>query len=387
MSKANLQELMLLYLADALTDEEHAVVKSRLKADDPEAKEALREARELYAALPLALDPVELDPGAADNLMRQVEADALRGKRPGRSAKPAKPKSEPTPKPTQQRKPAAPSVIDQPDPAPMRIERQPGWVIPAALAAGCAIVASAAVFFLARWDAQQELALVTDRADALQLELDQQQNALTLQGQRVEELNNRLTEQSDTLQAQSNELDAQRARLTRQAEQLIEQIERVAGVERSVTATQAMTDELRSLFVGQRSDLMVLMQQEEEIDRVLSLLSAPRLEAYVMAGTDEEPTAAARLFYDPVTRRLRMTVAGLDPAQAGETYQAWFVLGDGQGGPVSLGTFNTNAAGEAVFEATLANAPDGIALAAVSVEPLGGVPAPTGAIVIAGGAQ
>ncbi|MFI4860345.1 MAG: anti-sigma factor domain-containing protein [Phycisphaerales bacterium JB063] len=381
MSKANLHELMLLYLADALTEEEHAVVKSRLKAGDPEAKNALREARELYASLPLALDPVELDANAADNLMRQVEADALRDQQAIAQAKRAKPG------PRLHGQPEPPSVMDTAAPAQDTPERQPGWILPAALAASCAIVASAAVFFLARWDAQQELARVAQRADTLQLEIDSQKKALDQQNQLVKGLSDQVARQSETLGNQSAQLDAQDELLTAQAQRLLEQIDRVAGVERSLATTQAMTDELRSLFVGQRSDLMVLMQREDEIDRVLSLLSAPRLEAYVLAGTDEEPDAAGRLFYDPVTRRLRMTVANLAPAQAGQTYQAWFVLDDGAGGPVSLGTFNTNAAGEAVFEATLNNAPDRIALAAVSVEPLGGVPAPTGAIVIAGGTE
>lgn len=372
MNHANLPELMLLYLADALTEEEHALVKERLTAGDPEATVALRDARELYAALPLALEPVEPGPGALDNLMRQVEADALRGE-PASKPKRTKPAARPAPAPEPKPRPTAP-------PQPLAYDRRPSWVVPAALAAGCAIACSAAVFFLARWDVQQSLDLMTDRADELQIEIDAQE-------QRLVEQRERLAEQDAELMAQAQAHEAQQALIDQQQRELAAQVQRVTQVARSVAAQEAVTEELRTLFAQQSDELLVLMRHEEEASRVLSLLSAPRLEAYVLAGTPDAPDAAGRMFYDPQTRRLRLTVAGLDTADPGRTYQAWFVLDEGAGAPVSLGTFNTNAAGDAVFETTLADAPDRINLAAVSVEPLGGVPAPTGAIVIAGGAQ
>lgn len=373
MKDANLPELMLLYLADALTEEEHAVVKDRLAAGDPEAQAALREARELYAALPLSLEPVEPGPEALDNLMRQVEADALRGEAP----------SKPTPTPKQAKPARRPAPMREREPrsdAPMTYDRRPSWVVPAALAAGCAIACSAAVFFLARWDVQQSLDLMTDRANELQTEIDAQE-------QRLAEQQGRIEQQDVELLARAQAHEMQQALIDQQQRELADQVQRVTQVARTVAAQEAVTEELRTLFAAQSDELLVLMRHEEEASRVLSLLSAPRLEAYVLAGTPDAPNAAGRMFYDPQTRRLRLTVAGLDTADPGRTYQAWFVLDEGAGAPVSLGTFNTNAAGEAVFEATLNSAPDQIALAAVSLEPLGGVPAPTGAIVIAGGSQ
>ncbi len=368
MNGPNLQELMLLYLADALEEREHALVKSRLAAGDPEAVEALREARELFASLPVALDPVEPGPEVFDALMRQAEAGQLRG---DVSAAPPT-----TRRPAETHRPAPPAPATPATPA----TRSGGWVFTLAAAAGFAIAASAVVFFLARWDAQSQLQRVQDEAADLRRQVQAQAE--------------RLDAQSDQIDAQREQLAAQDGVITGQAEQIRAQGDRIADqgaeLERvafSVQAQRAVTDELRTLFANQRNDLMVLMRREEEVSRVLSLLSAPRLEAYVLAGTDSAPDAAGRMFFDPQTGRLRLTIDGLDPAEAGRTYQAWFVLDDGAGAPVSLGVFNTNNAGEVVFEATLDATPDQIALAAVSVEPAGGVPAPTGAIVIAGGAQ
>jgi anti-sigma-K factor RskA len=365
MSGPNLQELMLLYLADALEEREHALVKSRLAAGDREAVEALREARELFASLPVALDPVEPGPEVFDALMRQAEAGQLRG---DVSAAPPK-----TRRPAETHRPAPAA------PAPPAT-RSGGWVFTLAAAAGFAIAASAVVFFLARWDAQSQLQRVQDEAADLRRQVQAQADRLDAQSGQIDAQREQLAAQDGVITEQAEQIRAQGDRLADQGAQL----ERVAF---SVQAQRAVTDELRTLFANQRNDLMVLMRREEEVSRVLSLLSAPRLEAYVLAGTDSAPDAAGRMFFDPQTGRLRLTVDGLDPAEAGRTYQAWFVLDDGAGAPVSLGVFNTNNDGEVVFEATLDATPDQIALAAVSVEPAGGVPAPTGAIVIAGGAQ
>lgn len=382
----NLHDLMLLYLADALDEHEHALVKARLAEGDPEAHEALREARELFAALPVALDPVTPSDAAGDNLMRMIEADQLRAA----PAKPAPRQPAPTPKPAPQAhapSPAPEPIAFDPAPGPSSGGFGSSWVAAAALAAGFAIAASVLVFFLARWDVQGQLREVRDEAAALELETGKQQ-------QRLADQADTLAQQAETLDAQARELSAQEQALREQArlieaqrDRLAAQDEQIERVAFSIQAQEAVTDELRALFANQQNDLMVLMRREDEARRVLSLLSAPRLEAYVLAGTPDAPAAAGRMFYDPQSRRLRLTVAGLDPAAAGRTYQAWFVLDEGEGAPVSLGTFNTNAQGEAVFEATLNQAPSGIALAAVSVEPVGGVPAPTGAIVIAGGSQ
>lgn len=371
MSGPNLQELMLLYLADALDEQEHALVKSRLAAGDPEAVEALREARELFASLPVSLEPVEPGPEVFDALMRQAEAGQLRGEAT------AKPQNTRRPSQSKPKSSVASSVpVASPAPAPSR----GNWVFTVGIAAGFAIVASAAVFFLARWDAQSQLKRVADEAAHLRQQVETQANQIDEQSGQIATQRDQLAEQRGTLTEQAERIQAQQERLAAQAAE----VERVAF---SVQAQRAVTDELRTLFAGQRNDLMVLMRREEEVNRVLSLLSAPRLEAYILAGTDSAPDAAGRMFYDPQTGRLRLTIDGLDPVAAGQTYQAWFVLDDGAGGPVSLGVFNTNNAGEVVFEATLDATPEQIALAAVSVEPAGGVPAPTGAIVIAGGAQ
>jgi len=75
-----------------------------------------------------------------------------------------------------------------------------------------------------------------------------------------------------------------------------------------------------------------------------------------------------------------LLVYDLPPPPPGRTYQLWTIEG---GKPVSAGTFATSDAGQARHAiATSAQLGDAIFLA-VTVEPAGGVPQPTGPIVMA----
>ena len=79
-----------------------------------------------------------------------------------------------------------------------------------------------------------------------------------------------------------------------------------------------------------------------------------------------------------------LTAAHLPDLPAGRTYQLWVLT---SGAPVSAGMFHPDASGgtSMVFDTPVSlPAPAGLA---VSMEPDGGVPAPTGEIVLVGKAE
>jgi anti-sigma-K factor RskA len=73
-------------------------------------------------------------------------------------------------------------------------------------------------------------------------------------------------------------------------------------------------------------------------------------------------------------------VHDLPSAPAGATYQAWTIEG---GVPRSAGVFDTDATGRARHRGALPSAIAEDAVIAVTLEPAGGVPQPTGPIVLA----
>lgn len=88
-----------------------------------------------------------------------------------------------------------------------------------------------------------------------------------------------------------------------------------------------------------------------------------------------------RMFWDQATDRWTFTAHHLRMPPQGRTYQLWLVV-DGQ--KVSVGTFMPNQAGEAQVRQTFAVKPGMLQAVAVTEEPMGGMPQPTGPMVVLG---
>lgn len=113
----------------------------------------------------------------------------------------------------------------------------------------------------------------------------------------------------------------------------------------------------------------------------LAFLQDPSLKVIPVAGQGSLVKAQAKVLWSPAKRAWLFSVADLPPAAPHKTYQLWAVTGRAK---VSLGTFQTDHQGESTLVASLPQAVDKPVAVAVSVEPAGGVPQPTGAIVLLG---
>lgn len=114
----------------------------------------------------------------------------------------------------------------------------------------------------------------------------------------------------------------------------------------------------------------------------LAWLKDPRVQVALLKGLESNPTARAKLLWNPGTKQGILWVSGLPPLPLEQSYELWAFVGDQ---PVPAGTFDARADGATVIpiskEENLGEAPVKFA---VSVEPKGGVPKPTGAIVLVG---
>jgi anti-sigma-K factor RskA len=111
----------------------------------------------------------------------------------------------------------------------------------------------------------------------------------------------------------------------------------------------------------------------------MAVLTAPDVRQVTLAGQPAAPQAAGRAFWSR-SRGLVFAAASLPPLPQGRTYQLWYLTA---AAPISAGLVVPDAAGRAaaVFEPAAGAEPSGFAL---SIEPEGGVPAPTGALYLAG---
>lgn len=118
-----------------------------------------------------------------------------------------------------------------------------------------------------------------------------------------------------------------------------------------------------------------------ELQSAMGVLAAPDLVRVDLAGQAPAPQATARALWSRA-RGMVFTASNLPPLGAGQVYQVWVV--PAAQAPISAGLLTPDPAGAGQ---TYFNTPPDIpppAAVAVSIEPAGGVPAPTGAIYLVG---
>ena len=100
-----------------------------------------------------------------------------------------------------------------------------------------------------------------------------------------------------------------------------------------------------------------------------------------LSPADAHPVPHGKAFYNPA-RGLLFYTANLNSLPSDQTYELWLIPTEGM--PAELGIFNTDAQGNG--QVLLPSLPQGLTAKefTVTVEPAGGVPAPTGATVLAG---
>jgi hypothetical protein len=124
-----------------------------------------------------------------------------------------------------------------------------------------------------------------------------------------------------------------------------------------------------------------LARRQEAMD----LITSPGARVTALAGTDVATRAHGKLVYDRDTGRAMLMAYDLPPAPAGKAYQLWFIA---EGKPPMPGrVFNTDSAGRAEMREQLPSEARAATVFAVTLEPQGGVPAPTGAKYLLGSAS
>jgi anti-sigma-K factor RskA len=138
-----------------------------------------------------------------------------------------------------------------------------------------------------------------------------------------------------------------------------------------------------------------LAQQVEALDRevdlaraearqaaqALQILAAPSVRSVVLAGLGPSPQAAGHTYVNPQTRDALFYAFNLPRLEEDKTYQLWFIAG---GKPVSAGTFSVDARGSGRLRVEKVSDIEDIQAWAVTIEPRGGAPQPTGAMVLKG---
>lgn len=124
-----------------------------------------------------------------------------------------------------------------------------------------------------------------------------------------------------------------------------------------------------------------LANQLASRDSLLETLTGAKVRVVDMVATTNM-APGCRMFWDRQTNRWTLITHDLPRVAKGRTYQLWLVTAASQ--KISAATFNTDARGNAVVQATYPLGENDLAAVAITEEPDGGSPQPTGTILVAG---
>ncbi len=110
------------------------------------------------------------------------------------------------------------------------------------------------------------------------------------------------------------------------------------------------------------------------------VLESDDVRMLILGGQGPQPSAQGRVFWSARARRGVLVAGNLAPLPSDRQYELWVFQ---KGKPVAAGVFDADPEGRVAFEST--DFPEAEAQNfAVTIEPRGGVPAPTGPIVLVG---
>jgi anti-sigma-K factor RskA len=121
--------------------------------------------------------------------------------------------------------------------------------------------------------------------------------------------------------------------------------------------------------------------ESQRLAESLSIIASPGSRSIQLAGLGPTPQASGHTFVSPQRGEAVFYAFGLPAPEPGKTYQLWWIA---DGKPVSAGTFDVDERGSGSLRVEHVAPAGQIQAWAVTVEPAGGVPQPTGAMVLKG---
>ncbi len=197
----------------------------------------------------------------------------------------------------------------------------------------------------------------------------------------------RITEDAMKLAQLQSQADATSSKLAALQQQLRERETSLAQMQEVLQRSNSDVAELKDQLIQRETELEDMKIQLAQRggqrprtpqDELAVLLRTPDVKAVAMAGTDMAKQAAGMLFYDPRSQKVWLYSVNLPESPNGTTYQLWAIHEK----PISVGLFHLDSGETAnLLVKSLPNFM-GAKKFAVSLEPPGGRPQPTGPLYL-----
>jgi hypothetical protein len=154
-----------------------------------------------------------------------------------------------------------------------------------------------------------------------------------------------------------------------------------AGLNGEIARLRNERSQLAARADGLQHRLDRVQSDAERLVRSLSVVGAPGVQQVSLSAMGGY-RATGRTYVDAHDRKAVFYASNLPPPQPGKTYELWFIDEDDH--KTAAGTFGVDREGKATVLVDQTIAADRITAWVVTLEPAGGVPQPTGPIVMAG---
>ena len=147
---------------------------------------------------------------------------------------------------------------------------------------------------------------------------------------------------------------------------------------RAEGSAQTASDQAATNLIVQVAQLRASIAEK---DSLIASLTGMRTKVIDMVAYNSSDPMA-RIFWDQNKQKFIMYASHIKAPPAGRTYQVWLIARTGA--PISAGTFHPEADGSAIMTANYPMPPGTLRRIAVTEEPDGGMPAPTGPVIFSG---
>ena len=156
----------------------------------------------------------------------------------------------------------------------------------------------------------------------------------------------------------------------------------VSSLRRELTEKQNQMQQITETLAAKEKDLSALKATLAQTNEALAVIQRPGLQMVRLKQTPDAQPAEGHVLLSAQSHRALFYAFDLPQVPAGKAYELWWITE--KQGPVMAGVFMPDQRGLGRVETNLPDDAGFIQAAAVTIEPNGGVPKPTGPMVLLG---
>lgn len=198
--------------------------------------------------------------------------------------------------------------------------------------------------------------------------------------EQIAQMQTTLREETQRIATAQQQLSAQQQELSQLHDLMGLRTHDMEQLKADLVSREEQVDRLETQVASQAGGTAELRTALAQRDEILALLRSPDVKVVSLAGLQDAKAAGGFILFDLTTQKALFYAFNMPALPPDKTYQLWAIVDK----PISAGTFALDQGQKTRGMVRSLPTPTKITKFAVSVEPLGGRPQPTGTIYLMG---